>query len=71
MSPAGDGANRGLSEVDCEDEFTTTVAQFNGAQSATRLQMQSRPPDDSGSEDESSGGACRLARPRGGRTYAR
>ena len=34
MSPAGDGANRSLSEVDCEDEFTRTVAKFDGAQSA-------------------------------------
>ncbi len=38
MSPLGGGANRSLGLVNCEDEFTRTVAKFDGTQSATRLQ---------------------------------
>jgi hypothetical protein len=39
MSALDGGANRSLGVVDCEDEFTTTVARFDGAQSAARLQV--------------------------------
>jgi len=70
VSPVGVGENRSLSEVDCGDEFRTTIAKFNGAQNVTRLQTQSSPPDDDGSDDDSCGEACSLAIPRGGRTYA-
>jgi len=61
VSPLGGGANRSLSGVDCEDEFTRTVAKFDGTQSATRLRTQSSPPDDDGSGDDSCGEARRLA----------
>ena len=38
MSGLGDGANRSLGVVDCEDEFRRTIATFNGTHNATRLQ---------------------------------
>ena len=65
MSALGDGANRSLGVVDCEDEFRRTIATFNGAQDATRLQTQTSSPDEDGSDDDDCGEACRRAIPRG------
>jgi hypothetical protein len=74
MSPVGGGANRSLSEVDCGDEFGTTIAKFNWEvqRRASRHQASDsiKPPDDDGSDDGSCGEACSFAAPRGGRTYA-
>ena len=67
MSGLGDGANRSLGVVDCEDEFRRTIAKFNGAQNATRLQTQSSPPDEGGSDDDSCGEACRTRQSSGGK----
>ena len=37
MSPVGDGENRNLSVVDCEDEFRRIIAKFNGTLNAAGL----------------------------------
>ena len=66
-SALDDGANRSLGVVDCEDEFRRTIATFNGAQDATRLQTQTSPLDEDGSDDDGCGEACKLASPRGGK----
>jgi hypothetical protein len=67
MSALDDGANRSPGVVDCEDEFRRTIAKSNRTPNATRLQTQTSPLDEDGSDDDGCSEACSLSIPRGGK----